>query len=216
MVGDEKSVLERLQDAPRSGSPPKFTAEQLTHLFAIACEDPRESGRPISHWTNRELADELVKRNIVESISPRHVGRLLDEPDLKPHKIRYWLTPSDDEDFDEKVRDISELYITAPERAKQGEQTLSTDEMTGVQALERKAPDLPLAPHLMISLRAHSFLNPNSESLQFLNYQNYSLQEKFAFAALMHQPVFQKSRTCSSNPIQVYMSHSENLPRADQ
>ena len=86
MAGDEKSVPERLQDAPRSGSPPTFTAEQLTHLFAIACEDPRASGRPISHWTSRELADELEKRNIVESISPRHVGRLLDEADLKPHQ----------------------------------------------------------------------------------------------------------------------------------
>jgi hypothetical protein len=115
-------------------------------LFAIACEDPGESGRPISHWTTRELADELIKRNIVESISPRHVGRLPDEADLKPHQIRHWLTPSEDEDFDGKVRDISELYITAPERAKQGEQTLSTDEMTGVQALERKAFDLPFAP----------------------------------------------------------------------
>nr|AAU84143.1 transposase [uncultured archaeon GZfos37B2] len=92
LAGGEKSVPERLQDAPRSGSPPTFTAEQVTHLFAIACEDPRSSGRPISHWTSRELADELVKRNIVESISPRHVGRLLDEPDLKPHQIRYWLT----------------------------------------------------------------------------------------------------------------------------
>ena len=146
LAGNEKSVPERLQDAPRSGTPPTFTAEQVTHLFAIACEDPRESDRPISHWTSRELADELVKRNIVESISPRHVGRLLDEVDLKPHQIRYWLTPSNDKDFDKKVRDISELYITAPERAKQGERTLSTDEMTGVQALERKSNDLPLAP----------------------------------------------------------------------
>ncbi len=118
----------------------------MTHLFAIACEDPREFDRPISHWTSRELADELVKRNIVESISLRHVGRLLDEADLKPHQIRYWLTPSNDKDFYEKVRDISELYITAPERARQGERTLSTDEMTGVQALERKSHDLPLAP----------------------------------------------------------------------
>jgi putative transposase len=49
MAGDEKSVLERLQDAPRSGSPPKFTLEQLTHLFAIACEDPRESGCSPDH-----------------------------------------------------------------------------------------------------------------------------------------------------------------------
>jgi putative transposase len=99
---DDKPVLERLQDAFRSGCPPTFTAEQLTHLFAIACEYPGESGRPISHWTNRELADELVKRGIVKTISPRHVGRLLEEADLKPHQIRYWLTPSNENETDFK------------------------------------------------------------------------------------------------------------------
>jgi hypothetical protein len=45
---------------------------------ALACENPREeSGRPITHWTPPELADEAVKRGIVESISPRSVGRFL-------------------------------------------------------------------------------------------------------------------------------------------
>lgn len=48
--------------------------------------------------------------------------------------------------FDAQVKTISELYVTAPERAKQGERTLSTDELSGIQALERKAPDLPVAP----------------------------------------------------------------------
>lgn len=112
---------ERLQDAARSGRPPTFTVEQLTHVYAIACEDPRDSGRPITHWTSRELADELMKRQIVENISSRHVGRLLDEADLKPHQIRYWLTPSDDEQFDEKVHDISNVYLTAQERAQKGD-----------------------------------------------------------------------------------------------
>lgn len=114
----EMSSIDRLQDEPRSGKPAKFTAEQLTHLYAIACEDPRESGRPISHWTPRELADEMVKRQIVDSISSRHVGRLLDEADLKPHQNRYWLTPSNDENFDEKVSDITTVYLAALERAK--------------------------------------------------------------------------------------------------
>jgi putative transposase len=44
---------------------------------ALACEPPDLSHRPISHWTPRELADEARKRGIVESISPRHVGRFL-------------------------------------------------------------------------------------------------------------------------------------------
>lgn len=144
--GKAESIKERLQDAPRSGAPGTFTPEQLTHLFAIACEPPEDSGRPISQWTSRELADEMQKRGIVKSISERHVGRLLAEADLKPHQIRYWLTRSNDELFDVKVAAICEVYLSAQERAKLGERTLSTDEMSGIQALERKYPDLPLRP----------------------------------------------------------------------
>jgi hypothetical protein len=61
--------------------------------------------------------------------------------------IRYWLTPEKgkDERFDEKVNEINELYQQAPELAKKGEAVISTDEMTGVQALERKHPGLPMA-----------------------------------------------------------------------
>jgi hypothetical protein len=59
---------------------------------------------------------------------------------------RYWLTPAYEEGFDEKVADINEAYKQAPERAKQGEHLESVDEMTGVQALERKHPDLPVRP----------------------------------------------------------------------
>ncbi len=66
--------------------------------------------------------------------------------DLKPHLIRYWLTPEPDEQLTEKIEDINTLYQQAPTRAAQGERTLSTDELTGVQALERKHPGLPLAP----------------------------------------------------------------------
>ena len=57
---------------------------------------------------------------------------------------RYWLTPSYEDDFDEKVAAINEVYRLASERAKLGEQTESLDEMTAVQALERKHPNLPL------------------------------------------------------------------------
>jgi transposase len=95
----EIPLVQRLQDAPRPGAPATFTAEQLTHLFAIACEDPTQSARPISHWTASELALELQKRGIVEEISPRHVRRLLAEASLKPHQIRYWLTPPSDDLF---------------------------------------------------------------------------------------------------------------------
>ena len=73
-----KCVEEVLADAPRSGAPATFTPEQVVQIVALACEAPREgSGRPVTHWTPRELADEAVKRGIVRSISVRSVGRFL-------------------------------------------------------------------------------------------------------------------------------------------
>ena len=65
---------------------------------------------------------------------------------MQPHLIRYWLTPVPDEQFDTKVSDVCHLYHIAPELAARGERVLSSDELTGVQALERKHPGLPLAP----------------------------------------------------------------------
>ena len=71
-------VEEVLADEPRPGTPPTFTPEQVVRIVALACEDPREdSGRPITHWTTAELADEAIKRGIVKSISARSVGRFL-------------------------------------------------------------------------------------------------------------------------------------------
>lgn len=71
------SVEERLEDLPRPGAPAAITADQVCQIQQMACERPEESGRPITHWTNREVADEVMKRGIVEQISPRHAGRLL-------------------------------------------------------------------------------------------------------------------------------------------
>ena len=80
-MGDERAleavVLGVLADEPRPGAPPTFTPEQLCQIMAVACEPPGDSGRPISQWTPRELADEAVKRNIVPRISARTVGRFL-------------------------------------------------------------------------------------------------------------------------------------------
>jgi transposase len=60
--------------------------------------------------------------------------------------IRYWLTPAPDERFDEKVDDINSLYQQAMDLSQKGEVVMSIDEMTGVQALERKHPGLPMVP----------------------------------------------------------------------
>jgi len=71
------AIATLLADAPRSGTPAKFTPEQVVQIVALACEPPSDSDRPISHWTARELADEAQKRRIVPTISARSVGRFL-------------------------------------------------------------------------------------------------------------------------------------------
>jgi putative transposase len=91
--GKELSIVQRLKDSERVGAPGKFSMEQVIELFALACSPPSNYGRPISHWTARELADEIIEQGIIESISVRHVGRLLEEAELQPHASRYWLTP---------------------------------------------------------------------------------------------------------------------------
>ena len=71
------SIEERLEDLPRPGKPTRITTDQVCQIQQLACEKPEESGRPVTHWTNRELADEVMKRGIVTQISPRHAARLL-------------------------------------------------------------------------------------------------------------------------------------------
>ena len=71
------SIEERLQDLPRPGAPSRITADERCQIEALACEEPEEAGRPITNWTAREIADEIVQRRIVEHISPRHAARLL-------------------------------------------------------------------------------------------------------------------------------------------
>jgi putative transposase len=70
-------TLDALEDLERSGAPCTFTPEQFCQIMAVAVEKPEECGRPISHWSSRELADEAKRREIVVKISPRHVARFL-------------------------------------------------------------------------------------------------------------------------------------------
>ena len=124
----EVSVIERLIDAERPGVPTKFTTEQILQLFARACEPPEKYPRPISHWTSQELASVMIEQGIVESISQRHVGRLLTEATLKPQSVRILAESPPDEKFEEKVKNICQLYQQAQNLRIQGERVVSTDD----------------------------------------------------------------------------------------
>ena len=77
----DRELSQRIQgmllDEERTGSPAKFSPEQIAQIISLACEPPEESGLPVTHWTPNELAKEARKRGMVESISPRHLDRLM-------------------------------------------------------------------------------------------------------------------------------------------
>jgi transposase len=144
-----QAIRDTLQDAPRSGCRGKFTAEQVTQILALACEPPELSGRPITHWTNGELRAEIIKRGIVENISVSQVGRYLREAMLQPHRRKMWIntTEKDPATFQRQVEEVCQTYQEASARqATDGTRTVCVDEMTGLQALERNAPDKDVRP----------------------------------------------------------------------
>src|SRR6266700_4130131 len=111
-----RAIIAVLDDRPRSGNPGRFTPEQITQILALACEEPELSGRPITHWTNAELAHEAMKRGIVTSISASEVGRYLREAEMQTHRSRYWLKTKEKDpvQFQAKVETVCACYLDAP------------------------------------------------------------------------------------------------------
>jgi transposase len=144
-----EAILEILSDAPRPGCPGKVAAEQVAQILAVACESPKLSDRPITRWTLKELRDEVVKRKIVARISVAQVGRYLQQAALQPHRSKMWLntTEKNPEKFKREAAKVCETYLDAPRKAAvDSTHTVSVDEATSLQAIERNAPDKPVQP----------------------------------------------------------------------
>lgn len=142
-------IIDCLSDAPRSGARFTFSSEQIVGVVGIACELPEMSGRPVTSWTGKELADEAMKRKLVKTISASHVNRVLREVDLQPHKSQYWCntTEKDSELFQKQVEAVCQTYLEALERHRQsGTITICVDEMTSLQANERRDETKPPLP----------------------------------------------------------------------
>ncbi len=97
LLRKERLAEQFLGDSPRSGSPTTYSAEQYTQIVSLALMPPSEYDRPITHWTARELTDEVHLQEIAPGISQRQVKRFLDQADLKPHQSQYWLNPKIDD-----------------------------------------------------------------------------------------------------------------------
>lgn len=139
-------LLQAVADAPRSGAPPTYSAEQQCAIIGLAVRKPTEFGLPVEQWSNRELALVAAGEGIAAAMSRRTVGRILQEADLKPHRVEYWENPTieDEEAFSQAVSELCALYREAAERLAQGRHTVCIDEKTGIQALERIHPDRPV------------------------------------------------------------------------
>lgn len=125
----EAGGIESLQDLGRSGRPPKMTDQQRRRICETACRKPPKH---LSRWSISSLAKHLrLPRNRVE--------RSLAEADLHPHRIRTF-TFSPDPNFAEKLLDVVALYMEPPDNAV----VLCVDEKTGIQALDRTQPMLPM------------------------------------------------------------------------
>lgn len=131
-----------VQDRPRAGRPPVFSAAARTQIIGLACRAPSDEGcTNDDRWTLDLLVETALREGIVPAIHRATVARLLVQGEIKPHRWRMWLH-SKDPSFKEKINDIVALYL----QQAVAEIVLCIDEKTGIQALERKYPDRMPAP----------------------------------------------------------------------
>ena len=127
-----------LHDEPRSGRPPDFDSEVILHIIKIACEMPEKRGRSLAMWDCHEIAAELIRTKVVDSISSETVRRILESQKIKPWQHHMWLSEKKprDQEFCNSVREITDLYFR---KLKSSECVLCVDENTSIQARKRIA-----------------------------------------------------------------------------
>lgn len=122
--------IKGLADAYRSGKPVVITEAQKNRVVHLACNKPKKG---YSNWSQDRIGKEV-------GISASKVNKILQDHDLKPHKVDYWCGKSSDPEFESKMLAIVGLYMNPPENVI----VLCVDEKTQIQALDRTQPELPL------------------------------------------------------------------------
>jgi transposase len=173
--------LAALDDRPRPGREPTLTVEAKAWLVDLACRKAKDFGYPHELWTTRLLASHARAQGPVEghaclaNLAQGTVCKLLDQDDVKPHKVRYYLERRDPE-FAAKMAEVLCVYrkvkilkkAAAVSKTKPGDAVaiVSYDEKTGIQAIATTAPDLPPVPGVHAAFaREHEYKRNGTVSL---------------------------------------------------
>ena len=127
--------LAGLADRPRSGRPPRYGADVHLRIVATVTGQLPEAD---SAWTHRSIAEQLSD----DGISASQVGRILADLDLKPHRVRGWLTRPADPDFFSKAAVVCDLYLRRPTDSI----VVCIDEKTAIGARSRTHPEQRAQP----------------------------------------------------------------------
>jgi transposase len=150
-----------LDDLPRPGREPTITAEAKAWVVNLACRKAKELGYPHELWTTRLLARHAREHGPAEghlclgTLAQGTLCNILNEQEIKPHKVRYYLERRDPE-FKRKMAEvlcvyravklIKETAAAAQQEPSDAVAIISYDEKPGIQAIATTAPDLPPEP----------------------------------------------------------------------
>ena len=148
------------------GETPRFPPLQRAQIVALACLEPLARGLHITHWSRKDLAGQAVADGIVPTISPRTVGRILDDVDLQPHRTRYWRTTRLDARFKERAEKVLWCYGNADRLARRGIWVVCADEIPNHQVLER----IPIRRAIPGSIEQQEFDYTRHGTVNILNF----------------------------------------------
>ena len=183
----DKPVARWLADADRLGCPPTFDEFFWIDVLALATSDPEDSKRPITHWTTRELAAEVVERDMAETIHYSTISRFLRSCDLQPHRVVEWMNRKADPDFDAQAREVKEVLVEGQSDSSGERVAVSFDEKTGMQAKQRIASSLPV--------------QPGRPARQEFEYQRHGTLVLFAMMVVHSGQILTRLRPNRTNPV---------------
>src|SRR5713101_6575815 len=170
-----------LDDRPRLGKEPTITTEAKAWVADLACRKAKELGYPHELWTTRLLARHAREHGPAQGhtclakLAQGTLCNILNEQEIKPHKVRYYLERRDPE-FKQKMAEvlcvyrevklIKEAAAAAKQKPSDTVAIVSYDEKPGIQALATTAPDLPPEPGVHATFaRDHEYKRHGTLSL---------------------------------------------------